>query len=211
MSVSPPPSSAPPRSQSASSPEDSHGRMITPGERETESIASRLGNMNLPPPDSRLDLSDVVVAIEGVANGPDEQAPLLEPKNSNLRSQSPNLLTTQRSRSASRARVASHDVKDEELPPDHFHDPAVQQAFRDAKALLSSLTDVLGSGSLHTDVGSQILRLHRQANDLARFQCPSTRTVGFVGDSGVGMYSTIAYAKQLSCLTGSRSLGKAVF
>jgi len=72
------------------------------------------------------------------------------------------------------------------LSPHRFHDAAVQQALVDAKSLISRMRDVLGSSILHTDPDSTIRRLHLRAENLATFQCPSTRTVGFVGDTGVG-------------------------
>ncbi|KAH0425848.1 hypothetical protein CcaCcLH18_10717 [Colletotrichum camelliae] len=86
---------------------------------------------------------------------------------------------------------APHDVKDEDLPDDRFHHPDVQNAFVEAKALMSRLARVLGSSPLHIDPDSAIKRLHKRAKDLSRFQCPSTRTVGFVGDSGVGKSSLL--------------------
>lgn len=77
-------------------------------------------------------------------------------------------------------------MKDEELPHDRFHHPDVQSAFLEAKTLMSRLGRVLGSNPLHIDPDSAIKRLYKRAKDLSRFQCPPTRTVGFVGDSGVG-------------------------
>jgi hypothetical protein len=52
---------------------------------------------------------------------------------------------------------------------------------------MSELADALGNNSLHVDPDSTIQRLHKEAGDLANFQSPSSRSVGFVGDSGVGM------------------------
>jgi hypothetical protein len=52
------------------------------------------------------------------------------------------------------------------------------------------LVDVLGSSAVHHEPDSVMQRLHGQAQGLAQFQCPSTRTVGFVGDSGAGKTST---------------------
>ncbi|KAK2760545.1 hypothetical protein CKAH01_05231, partial [Colletotrichum kahawae] len=92
---------------------------------------------------------------------------------------------------------APHDVKDEDLPDDRFHHPDVQNAFVEAKALMSRLARVLGSSPLHIDPDSAIKRLHKRAEDLSRFQCPSTRTVGFVGDSGVG--KTLASNSGAAC------------
>jgi hypothetical protein len=91
-----------------------------------------------------------------------------------------------RRRSSSRTNASPHNVMDEEPPNDRFHEPTFQQAFFDAKRFMSELTDVLSSSSIHNEPDSTMRQLHEEAQKLARFQCPSTRTVGFVGDSGVG-------------------------
>ncbi len=51
---------------------------------------------------------------------------------------------------------------------------------------MGRLAGVLGSGSLHLEPDTAIRRLKKQAEKMARFQLPATRTVGLVGDSGVG-------------------------
>lgn len=100
---------------------------------------------------------------------------------------------TERRRSASRRRSGSHvdqaphNVVDEEPPQERFHEPAFQQAFASAKSLVAQLIDVLAGSSLHNEPDSNIRKLYLQASDLGSFQYPSTRTVGLVGDSGVGM------------------------
>jgi hypothetical protein len=130
-------------------------------------------------------MSDVAAAIADVASGSDQQTAPPEPGGSDLRSRSA-VPRTSRRRTSSRTNLIAHNVGDEELPHDRFHDPDVQQALGDAKALMAHLRDVLGSSSLHADPDSTMRRLHRRAENLASFQYPSTRTVGFVGDSGVG-------------------------
>lgn len=91
-----------------------------------------------------------------------------------------------RSRGRSEGPLVYHEVKDEELPESRFYDPAVQSAIKDAKALMTQLANVLEENPLHTNPDSTIRRLHGKALDLSQFEGPSTRTVGFVGDSGVG-------------------------
>jgi len=186
VSVSPPPPSTTSRSQATSpvgNPEN--GAPVPRGDR-SDSLAARLGSMNLSPPASSLGMSDVAAALEDAASS-DGQLPLPEPGASDLRSQSSvRPSPRRRSRVSSQANLAPHNVEDEELPAGRFHDPTVQQAFADAKALMASLAIMLGSGSLHLDPDSTIRRLYKQAGDLAQFRLPSSRTVGFVGDSGVG-------------------------
>jgi hypothetical protein len=96
-------------------------------------------------------------------------------------------------RSASRRRSSSyvdqtpHNVADEEPPRVRLHEPDFQREFANAKNLVADLVNVLASSSLHNEVESRIRTLYLQAVDLSRFQNPSIRTVGLVGDSGVGM------------------------
>ncbi|KAH6682253.1 hypothetical protein F5X68DRAFT_242891 [Plectosphaerella plurivora] len=59
------------------------------------------------------------------------------------------------------------------------------------RALARRLADVLGSGRLHLDQDADMYRLKKEAEELARFEIAATRTVGLVGDSGVGKSSLI--------------------
>ncbi|KAF5708726.1 hypothetical protein FGLOB1_6265 [Fusarium globosum] len=92
---------------------------------------------------------------------------------------------TPRRRRSSTGAVQQHDVADEELPDDAFHSPEFQSAFRDAKQLMSNIQSVLGSSNIHEASESTMRKLHEEAGKLAAFEYPATRTVGFVGDSGV--------------------------
>ncbi|KAF9772316.1 hypothetical protein IL306_009980 [Fusarium sp. DS 682] len=92
---------------------------------------------------------------------------------------------TPRRRRSSTGAVQQHNVADEELPDDAFHSPEFQRAFRDAKQLMSTVQSVLGSSNIHEGAESTMRKLHDEAGRLAAFQYPATRTVGFVGDSGV--------------------------
>jgi len=101
--------------------------------------------------------------------------------------------------SRSRRRVSSprvveppHNVRDEELPHEKYHEPAFQDTFKQSKELMLDLASVLSSGSIHQEQDSTMKRLHQETLQLATFKCPSKRTVGFVGDSGVGTYCTLA-------------------
>lgn len=134
---------------------------------------------------SCLGMSDMAAALQEVASGPSNQAALLTPTYPGMEDSSPDRLPSRR-RSSSRGIKILYDVRDEEGPQDRFHDPALQQAIRDTKKCMLDLADVLGSSPLHADPDSAIQRFHREVRDAANFQCPSSRTVGFVGDSGVG-------------------------
>lgn len=161
------------------------GKAVQCEGNESDSIDGLLENMRMSSPRLQLDTSDVTAAIAGLAIRPGNQAMLLGPTNPNAEGSSSNLRSSRR-RSSSRVNITPYNLQDEEPPQDRFHEPAFQQAFSDAKGLMSELADVLGSSAVHIDPDSTMKRLHTEAGDLAHFQCPSTRTVGFVGDSGVG-------------------------
>ncbi|KAM0187534.1 hypothetical protein ACHAPI_011071 [Fusarium lateritium] len=98
---------------------------------------------------------------------------------------------TPRARRRSNSAVDRHNVADEKLPQDAFHSPEFQQAFQDAKQLMSNIEAALGSSDIHNEPESAMRKLHQEASRLADFQYPATRTVGFVGDSGVGKSSLL--------------------
>ncbi|KAI1815628.1 hypothetical protein GGS20DRAFT_322793 [Poronia punctata] len=94
-------------------------------------------------------------------------------------------------RSSSRVSLAPHDVTDETPPNDRFDQPALQKALRDTENLMSDLAVVLRSGSIQYEPDSVMKRLSKRADELVKFQCPPTRIVGFVGDSGAGKSSLL--------------------
>jgi hypothetical protein len=137
--------------------------------------------------DDRLGMSEVAAAIEGIGRDSGSPVNLLRPESPAVETSS-SLRRFSRRRSSSRTNSARHDVGDEELPNDPFHEAAFQEAFSDAKRLMTELTGVLSSSTIRHELDSTMRKLYEQATKLARFHCPSTRTVGFVGDSGVGRY-----------------------
>ncbi|KAJ0114119.1 hypothetical protein J7T55_007953 [Diaporthe amygdali] len=96
-----------------------------------------------------------------------------------------------RRRSTPRPETVIHRVEDEEPPSDEFNHPVFQQRLADTRKALVDLTDVLSSNSIHLEPDSTMKGLHERAKMLSRFQPLSTRTVGFVGDSGVGKSSLL--------------------
>jgi surface antigen len=137
--------------------------------------------------DDRLGMSDVAAAIEGVGRDSGSPGVFLRPESPAVENSSSSRRASRR-RSSSRINTAIHDVKDEELSNDRFNEATFQEAFSDAKRLMAELTAVLSSNTINHELDSTMRQLHEQASKLARFHCPSTRTVGFVGDSGVGKY-----------------------
>lgn len=185
VSLTPPPN----RGHQAGSPNSvqARGQPATRGSNGIGSVDAHLGNMRLSSPISSLSMAAVSNAIDNVARGHDSRAnSSLEPRSSGSLSPSPGRQGPHRRRSSSRANVEIYNVSDEKPPNDRFHDPVFQQAFGDAKRLMQELADTLESSALYVDPDSTMQRLHQQAKELAGFQCPSSRTVGFVGDSGAG-------------------------
>jgi len=138
--------------------------------------------------DGRLGLSELTDAIEGIARNSDSSGALLHPQSPAPGDRSSQRRVSRR-RSSSRTNTAPHNVMDEEPPNERFHQPTFQQAISDAKQIMSKLTDVLSTSSIGNDPDSTMRQLYEKAANLANFHCPSTRKVGFVGDSGVGEYS----------------------
>ena len=132
---------------------------------------------------SNIDMSNVAAALESVAAGSDETGQFLG-LTSPTEVSPP--ASGRRSRSRTRSNVAPHDVRNEEPPLGRFHESDFQRAYTDARVFMARLTDVLSSSSLHNEPDSTMNRLQMEASRLRDFQCPPTRTVGFVGDSGVG-------------------------
>jgi hypothetical protein len=118
------------------------------------------------------------------------RSPLLRPSSAGVGRDSlspePSPSPGRRRRSSSQVNQMPHDVRDEEPPQDRFHEPEFQRAFADAKSLVASLARVLERHGSDPEQDSPIRDLHRRAKELAQFRCPPTRTVGLVGDSGVG-------------------------
>ncbi|KAH7161710.1 hypothetical protein EDB81DRAFT_683686 [Dactylonectria macrodidyma] len=172
-------------------------------------LNSALNRMRFSSPGGVENLSDVADAIDAVARGSDSRSVSLTPDD---QTNSSNLTTPQRARrrrSSSKLAATLHDVKDEELPKDAFHSPKFQKNFTDAKNLMSTMRTVLGSSSLHSDPDSTMQRLYKRAGDLACFNYPSTRTVGFVGDSGVGKSSLLNSLLDFQGLARTSNSGEA--
>lgn len=91
------------------------------------------------------------------------------------------------SRSGSRVTASPpHDVGSEEPLYNVAQMRKVQGAVADAKALMGRMETILCRSDIAGDEASTLNRLKREAARLAEFAIPESRTVGLVGDSGVG-------------------------
>lgn len=148
-------------------------------------IDAGIQGIRLSQPGDSLDMSSLAAVLPRNSTSDLRPTPL---RDSTAQSESPHPSPGRRRRSSSRVNLLPHNVRDEEPPQDRFHEPAFQQAFRNAKALMGGLAAVLESSALHLEPDSAMRNLRQTAQDLATFQCPPTRVVGLVGDSGVGTY-----------------------
>ncbi|KAI1045821.1 hypothetical protein LB505_014328 [Fusarium chuoi] len=151
---------------------------------ETHGLASAINNIRLDANGTVRLIIEIPLTFPGTSLSP-------EPRRRN---------GTPRRRRSSTGAVQQHDVADEELPDDAFHSPEFQSAFRDAKQLMSNIQSVLGSSNVHEGSESTMRKLHEEAGELAAFEYPATRTVGFVGDSGVGLARTSNNGEACTCV-----------
>lgn len=178
VSISPPPSLTPAtRASVVASDIESTG--LTPGV-EHLGVASEQSSQQ---PNASLDMRDLGVAIDNLARSGGT------PRGSGSLVVFP--AGHSRRRSSPRPAPVIHRVEDEELPDDEFHHPDFQRRLSQARSMLQDLTTVISSGSVHFDPDSAIKRIHEEAKVLSKFQPLATRTVGLVGDSGVGKSSLI--------------------
>ncbi|KAG6364212.1 hypothetical protein INS49_005810 [Diaporthe citri] len=192
ISISLPPPVTP-ATTSHALPSDARGESLTRGLQDLE-LSSRQSSGE---PRVALDLREIGAAIDALTTDTNSNnAPL----NNGALISSPR--GPSRRRSTPRQGPVTHKVEDEEPPSDEFHRPAFQRRLNDTRKLLGDLTDVLSSSSVHLEPDSTMKTLHERATKLSCFQPLSTRTVGFVGDSGVGKSSL------LNSLLDSRGLAR---
>jgi hypothetical protein len=143
-----------------------------------------------------LDLLEIEAALPDgdAAQTPRPQTPVPNPERDLLSpspAPTPGSSRRRRRRSSSAIAHPRHEVSDEELPNHRFHEPGFQKAFHDTKQLMVELSRLLSPGTVDHEPDSKIKKLSEEARELGNFQCPATRTVGFVGDSGVGKSSLV--------------------
>ncbi|KAI0803895.1 hypothetical protein GGR55DRAFT_699812 [Xylaria sp. FL0064] len=155
-------------------------------------LGSQLRGLHFSPSDPSMDMACISSALQQIiTGGSSRSSPQLDPVPRTSLSPSPGKLSAQRRRSSSRPIVPKHDVRDEAPPNDRFNLPDFQEALRDTKRSMTKLVDVLGSSAVGNEPDSVMRRLHSQAKNLSQFECPSRRTVGFVGESGAGKSSLL--------------------
>jgi len=87
---------------------------------------------------------------------------------------------------------AQSDLRQEQLPRAPIYDGRLQNALRDVKTRFTKLKDTMDNSPLAHDQNSDFYALYEQVKACGSFEYPETRTVGFIGDSGVGRCTSTA-------------------
>lgn len=77
-------------------------------------------------------------------------------------------------------------IRRELLPSALIYNGRLQDGLKDVKSMLASLADMMRVSELAQDQSSSLNSHLRQTEKASKFNCPETRTVGIIGDSGVG-------------------------
>ncbi|KAI9042030.1 uncharacterized protein KD926_006154 [Aspergillus affinis] len=83
------------------------------------------------------------------------------------------------------------DIRGEELFRAPIYDIRLQDALRDVRGQLADLARCMGRREQAQDITTVFHNLYEQTLAASRFAYPATRTVGFIGDSGMGKSSVI--------------------
>ncbi|KAE8311842.1 hypothetical protein BDV41DRAFT_565575 [Aspergillus transmontanensis] len=79
-----------------------------------------------------------------------------------------------------------YNVRYERLPRARIYNAGLQEILRDIKSQLSILQNDMNRCLLSRDRDSDLFQLREKVRVLNELDCPETRTVGFIGNSGVG-------------------------
>ncbi|KAL4805559.1 hypothetical protein BDV18DRAFT_161210 [Aspergillus unguis] len=85
----------------------------------------------------------------------------------------------------------TYSVREEELPREPIYDARLQNSLREVRSHLAALATSMRRSELVRDEATDIQGLYGRVEAMSRFEYPETRTVGFIGDSGVGKSSLI--------------------
>jgi len=155
----------------------------------TEHLSRGIQQVQVSSPD-QMGMNTIAAAIDNIAADSSARPALPVDGSTIRRGESTSRRSSHARRSSSRSVLVRHELATEEPPQDVFNETSFQDAFHNTKRLMADVATELGSSSLHRNPDSVMHRLRNEARDLAEFQCPTTRTVAFVGDSGTGKFLT---------------------
>ena len=100
-----------------------------------------------------------------------------------------------------------YNIRGEELPEAAVYDIRLQDALRDVRGRLTDLAQCMGKQEQAQDITTVFHNLYEQILDASRFTYPDTRTVGFIGDSGMGKFVVWVYRDEgLTEMAGKSSV-----
>jgi flagellar biosynthesis GTPase FlhF len=81
----------------------------------------------------------------------------------------------------------------QETPKEHQANgfDQVHASIVDMKGQLRELATIMGQSALAKDSKTSLYRLQKEVIKLTKFEYPETRTVGFIGTTGVGLFSLV--------------------
>ncbi|KAJ5547669.1 hypothetical protein N7513_004903 [Penicillium frequentans] len=101
------------------------------------------------------------------------------------------------------------EIREEPLPAAPIYNHRLQDSLKEVKSELAFLADMMGLSELNQDHSSALHALFEKTKKMSMFEYPVTRTVGFIGDSGVGKSSLINSLLDQQSLSRSSSEGSA--
>ena len=91
----------------------------------------------------------------------------------------------------------AYNFRQEPLPPAPIYNCRLQDGLKDVKNQLGDLANTMRLSELVRDPNTSLHTLYEETKKASEFKYPETRTVGFIGDSGVGMLSFIAWLSKI--------------
>lgn len=82
-----------------------------------------------------------------------------------------------------------YSIRQERHPQVRIYNTHLQNALRDVRSHLKNLTNTMRGCPLVHDQTTGLYDLYQKVQTMSQFQYPETRTVGFIGNSGVGKFS----------------------
>ncbi|KKK20944.1 hypothetical protein AOCH_004180 [Aspergillus ochraceoroseus] len=102
-----------------------------------------------------------------------------------------------------------YHVSQEKLPDAPIYNVRLQRAVKEVRSQLLHLSNTMGRCGLAHDQTTDISALYEQVQMMSKFDYPATRTVGLIGDSGVGKSSLVNALLDQSGLSRSSGNGTA--
>lgn len=101
------------------------------------------------------------------------------------------------SRMSDHVEADTYNFRQEPLPPAPVYNYRLQDGLKDVKNQLGDLANTMCLSGLVRDSNTSLHTLYEETKKASEFKCPETRTVGFIGDSGVGTLSFRPWVRKI--------------